>query len=283
MGCSVCLTMKSQETSKNGQRSPIREALDALPADAPQIVAYGAFFARGHDTGMHLHRRTQFVHAERGLLLVSTAAGQWSVPPGMAVWMPAGLPHRVRAIRDADFLSLYIRAPVAGEPVIPVPDRPSVVRVTPLLKQLIARFGDLGDGADAGRRARLSAVLADELQELKPTDLHLPIPSDRRAAYVAFALIDNPADERELAAWGRDAGASGRTLTRCFQAETGLSFVEWRKRCRLLAALELLSAGRSVTDVAFECGYRSPSAFSAAFAKAFGHPPRRYVPSGERR
>lgn len=278
----VCLAMESQKISTNGQNSSIRDAVAALSDDSPQITAFGAFFARGHDTGEHHHDRAQFVHAERGLLQVWTEEGQWSVPSGMAVWVPARVPHRVRAIGDADFVSLYIRAAVEGEREIPVPSRCGVVTVSTLLKQLIVRLRHLSEKGEHGRCDRLSSVIADELRDLVSADLHLPIPPDRRAAGVALALVDDPSDERDLAAWGRRAGASGRTLTRLFLAGTGYSFAEWRQRCRLLAALEMLSAGGSVTTVALDCGYRSPSAFTAAFTKTFGAPPKRYVPSGAR-
>lgn len=273
MRCTVCLTMKSQKISLGGQASPIRDAVAALPDTAPQIAAFGAFFAQGHDTGEHRHDRAQFVHAERGLLQVWTEEGQWSVPSGMGVWVPAGVPHRVRAISDADFVSLYIRAARPGEPAIPIPDRCGVVTVSVLLKHMIVHLKGLPAGA---RSDRLAAVIADELTELVSADLHLPIPSDRRAARVALAMIDDPSDDRDLAAWGRDVGASGRTLTRHFMAETGLSFSEWRQRCRLFAALEMLSAGRSVTAIALDAGYRSPSAFTAAFTKLFGVSPRNH-------
>ncbi|WP_420402756.1 AraC family transcriptional regulator [Nisaea sp.] len=275
----VCLAMESQKSSSNGQSSPIRAALDALPPEAPQILAFGTFFAEGHDTGLHHHDRAQFVHAESGLLRVWSAEGNWSVPPGMAVWVPAGVPHRVHAISDANFLSLYIRAPRDGEPDIAIPDRCAVVSITPLLKQLIIRLRDRLGRSGPDRYRRLASVIADELGDLAPADLHLPVPFDRRAARVAVALIADPSDARELSDWAREAGASGRTLTRIFMRETGLSFSEWRQRCRLIGALERLSAGRSITDVAFSCGYRSPSAFSAAFSKAFGTAPRHFLRS----
>ncbi|UUX48132.1 helix-turn-helix transcriptional regulator [Nisaea acidiphila] len=247
-----------------------------MPADSPQIVVLGAFFAAGHDTGLHDHDRAQFVHAKSGMLQVWTEDGQWSVPSGMAVWVPAGVTHRVRAVGDAEFLSLYIRPAAPGERDVPVPDRCVVCTVPPLVRQLIQRLSALAEGGDPARAARVADVLADELGDLERTDLHLPIPSDRRAAGVARALLDHPGDDRSIAAWGREVGASGRTLTRLFLAETGMNFSEWRARCRLIAALELLAAGTSVTSVALEIGYQSPSAFAAAFSRTFGMVPREY-------
>jgi AraC-like DNA-binding protein len=46
---------------------------------------------------------------------------------------------------------------------------------------------------------------------------------------------------------------------------------------RLLEALARLACGQAVTGIAFDVGYESPSAFTAAFQRAFGVPPSRYL------
>ena len=48
---------------------------------------------------------------------------------------------------------------------------------------------------------------------------------------------------------------------------------------RLLRALERLAAGASVTEVAFDLGYDSPSAFVTMFRRALGTTPGRYFAS----
>jgi AraC-like DNA-binding protein len=55
-----------------------------------------------------------------------------------------------------------------------------------------------------------------------------------------------------------------------------VSFGRWRQQLRLLAALELLGAGESVTRVAFEVGYEDVSSFISAFKGAMGETPARY-------
>ena len=80
---------------------------------------------------------------------------------------------------------------------------------------------------------------------------------------------------RSIVALARKAGASLRTLERCFVAETGASVGDWRRRVRLFHALRLLEGGASVTEVALEVGYASTSAFSHAFARQFGRSPSR--------
>jgi len=62
-------------------------------------------------------------------------------------------------------------------------------------------------------------------------------------------------------------------LSRLFTTEAGTRFRRWQRQVRLLTALELLAEGRLVTEVAFEVGYDSRSAFINAFRRTFGTPP----------
>jgi len=54
-------------------------------------------------------------------------------------------------------------------------------------------------------------------------------------------------------------------------------FAQWRQQIRLLSAISLLAEGRSITSVALDVGYESPSAFTATFHRAFGQPPSAYM------
>lgn len=70
---------------------------------------------------------------------------------------------------------------------------------------------------------------------------------------------------------------SRRSFTRCFRDETGMSLAAWRQHVRLLEALARLGCGQPITTIALDVGYESPSAFTAAFQRAFGVPPSRYA------
>ena len=126
------------------------------------------------------------------------------------------------------------------------------------------------------RKARIAALIVDELRTAAVAPLHLPLPADPRAAKVTRALQSDPSDQRSLAGFAKSCGASPRTLARIFRRETGLSFGAWRQQLRLLRALERLAKGDAVTMIALELGYESPSAFIAMFGRAFGVTPGRY-------
>jgi AraC-like DNA-binding protein len=89
-------------------------------------------------------------------------------------------------------------------------------------------------------------------------------------------LTDNPADDRTLGEWGREVGASSRTLAREFLSDTGLPFARWRVLVRLHRAMGALASGQPVSEVARAVGYESASAFVAAFKRETGLTPTRY-------
>jgi transcriptional regulator GlxA family with amidase domain len=109
--------------------------------------------------------------------------------------------------------------------------------------------------------------------------LFVPMPRDARALNVARLLQADPAREDDIGALAKQAGASVRTLQRLFRDETGMRFVEWRQRLRLLQAITLLEQGASVTEAGAAAGYASTSAFVVMFRSQMGDTPHRYARS----
>lgn len=222
----------------------------------------------------HRHFRAQLVFAREGVMTVSTAAGTWVVPPQQAVWVPAQVEHEVYSAGPLSMRSLYVHPDAASD----MPGECCVMAVAPFLRELIVKVAALAERGNLPEsHARLVAVLLDELRELKVAPLHLPLPRDPRLMAITKSLMAEPGDNRDLTQWGRRAGASGRTLARLFRRETGMTFAGWRRRLRLLAAVSRLGGGESVTTVAYDLGYHSPSAFVAMFRRALGTSPGRYL------
>jgi AraC-like DNA-binding protein/quercetin dioxygenase-like cupin family protein len=221
----------------------------------------------------HTHEDHQLAWAASGVLTVRTEAADWVLPPTRALWIPAGLKHETLADGVATMRSLYLRpdrSPASWT-------RPVPVTVSPLLAELIGHLGE--DSLDAGARSRAEALLGDLLRPVPMTTIEIRMPDDDRAAAVAAGLLANPADGRTLAEWGRQVGASGRTLERAYIAGTGMTFGQWRRLARLQASLTELAAGRAVGAVARHVGYQTPSAFVAAFRKETGLTPAAYFRS----
>ena len=98
-------------------------------------------------------------------------------------------------------------------------------------------------------------------------------PQDRQLARLCKAFLKSPSIQATPQAWAQRLHKSLRTFTRFFHQQTGMSFGAWRQQACLLAALPRLSAGQSVTQVALDLGYDSPSAFSSMFKRRLGKTP----------
>ncbi|WP_211275601.1 helix-turn-helix transcriptional regulator [Actinoplanes rectilineatus] len=110
------------------------------------------------------------------------------------------------------------------------------------------------------------------------------LPKAGGARTVAAELLRNPALDLTVAAWAARVLSSPRTLRRDFLAGTGLTFEQWRLRCRLGAAVELLAAGHSVDQAATRVGFTSRNGFARAFRQRFGATPHEFsrTPAAQR-
>jgi AraC-like DNA-binding protein len=250
--------------SSDGQRAPeARSGTETLVVKTFPMVA-GTTFDR------HSHDDHQLAWATRGVLTVHTDDATWVLPPTRALWIPAGVRHVTAASRAATMQTVYLhpgRCPVDWA-------APTPVGVGALLAELIAHLGDAD--LDSARRARAEGVLIDLLEPLHVAAIELRMPRDPRALDVAEALVRDPACRHTLGQWGREVGASERTLARAFHAETGVSFGRWRTQLRLQSALPTLAEGGSVASASDRAGYESASAFVAAFRRETGMTPAEY-------
>lgn len=237
------------------------------------VVAMAKAFPPGHLIPFHEHSRSQLLYASAGVMTVETRGGIWVVPPMRAVWVPAHTRHQIYVSGHLFMRTLYIDPTYFSGPS----DDCCVISISPLLKELILnamtmpRLYPLG-----GPEERLLMVILDQIRSMTITPLELPIPDDRRLKKIYERLSVDPGDNRTLEAWGKLVGATGRTLTRRFRLETGMSFGQWRQQLRILEALRRLGMKEPVTLVAIDLGYDSPSAFISMFKKALGKTPGQY-------
>lgn len=99
------------------------------------------------------------------------------------------------------------------------------------------------------------------------------MPRSAGARAVAEELTRDPALDITLREWAARVLSSPSTLLRDFRADTGLTFEQWRLRCRLIAATEFLAAGYEVDQVAMRVGFTSRGGFTHAFKRHFGSTP----------
>jgi AraC-like DNA-binding protein len=237
----------------------------------PVSVTATRSLTSGSGNEAHRHDDHQILYASRGVLSVTTEAGVWITPANRAIWVPAGTWHYHRAYGPT---ALHlVGLPASVNPLHT--SHPTVIAVGPLLRELVIAY-TAEDTVPAGpARDRLRAVLLDQLRASAQQPLHVPAPHDARLADVARLLDAEPANNDNLERLATRVGSSARTLSRLCREELGMSIPQWRTQVRLHRALILLAEEAPVTEVAYQCGWSSPSAFIDTFRRALGYTPGR--------
>ncbi|SEG78428.1 AraC-type DNA-binding protein [Thermomonospora echinospora] len=242
-------------------------ALAAGPVEMPfAILSWSETFAHDTTWNEHSHPFHELLWNERGASTAVVGTRVWTITPTLGLWMPAGTLHSGSAIAGtwcrAGFFGFGTMTPISPTPV--------GVEITPLLRLLLERLADTE--LPAGSRAVTEAMVLDVLTP-SPRELLVQMPTSDLLRPIAEAVRDDPGDRRTLEDWASRLGVSARTLTRAFNAETGTSFARWVAAVRAQHAVTLLTRGWEVDAVAEEVGYRSASAFGAAFRRTTGLTP----------
>jgi AraC-like DNA-binding protein len=222
----------------------------------------------------HCHKRGQLVYAISGVLVCSTTEATYVVPPQRALWVPSGVMHDARTRGHVSLRCLYLDDSIG----VDLPRACRTIEVSALLRELIVEATRIPIEYDVDSRdGRVMKLIVEEIQAAPTALLHVPLPSHPRLARICHAILKDPAQNDVLDDWAAAAGMGRRTFTRVFRRETGITFATWRQNVRLMEAMSRLATGHSVTAVAFDVGYSSPSAFTAMFRRAFGVPPTQYM------
>ena len=248
-------------------------SIDLLDDTPRPVVAIGTDYPDGHRLPRHTHRRAQLLYGATGVMQVSTADGNWVVPPQRAVWIPPGVAHEVLML-GVSTRSLYIE-PAA---VTTMDARCQVISVSPLMRQLLMEAVELAlDYDEAGRDGVLIDLLLHELLRSAHLPLHLPLPQDPRLLNLCQAFLKRPDAHVSPVQWAAQLPVSLRSFNRLFSRQTGLSFSQWRQQACVMSALSRLVVGDSVTRIALDLGYDSPAAFSTMFRRILGHAPSAWL------
>lgn len=250
-------------------RNILLEEVDSTPR---RVVAIGTDYEQEVLLTRHKHRRAQLLYGITGLMEVETDDGAWVIPPYNAVWIPAEKPHQVR-MKGVSTRSLYIEGSQAPRQSISC----EVLVINPLLHQLLLASADIpAYYNEQGRDGAVIELLLYEINQAATRDLFAPIPKDKSLARICRLFLAAPSIVSTPEEWAERMHKSLRSFSRFFKQETGMTFREWRQQACLMAAISQLTAKKSVTQVAFDLGYESYSAFSTMFRARLGISPQAF-------
>ncbi|MGC9437831.1 AraC family transcriptional regulator [Streptomyces sp. WG5] len=245
-------------------------SLAAGEVDVPFVIkGYEEVVADDTAWNEHSHPWHELLWNEQGASTVVVGSQVWCVTPTLGLWMPAGQTHSASAVAGTSYRAHFFRYGTVSA----LPDVPVAVDITPLLRLLLERLEE----KDLPSRSR-AVTETMVLDVLRPSAraLLVQLPTSALLRPIVDAVRADPAHQRTLTGWASSLGCSARTLTRAFQTETGTSFARWVAAVRAQHAVHLLSRGFEVDVVADAVGYRSASAFGAAFRRTTGATPGRF-------
>lgn len=134
---------------------------------------------------------------------------------------------------------------------------------------------------------RLAALYATEEKSIEPTDSGAKIINENEELHAQgdlegtlfldkldhVILANLMQTDFDMSALAREMCMSHKTLYRRVKTLTGMTANEYVRKHRLAKALQLLREGNNVSEVAFQCGFNSPSYFTRCFKAEYGVTP----------
>jgi AraC-like DNA-binding protein len=234
------------------------------------VLAFGndEFFERDTHWEAHSHPTHELLWNETGAGTAFIGRRTWTVTGRVALWIPAGMPHTGRTPAGSRQRAVHFSSETPA-----LAPGPVAVELSPLLRLLLVRLID-EDLCDTSHRLTEQMVL--DVITPSTRELVLQMPTSPLIMPIVEVIRQNPADQTTLSAWARRLGVSTRTVTRTFEAETGLGFSRWVATARAQYAVALLGHDLSVAEVAQCVGYCSASSFTTAFRRITGMTPGQF-------
>ena len=241
----------------------------------PPVIGTALEHAAGTTVDEHCHLRGQLAVVTHGTMTVISEEGWWPAPPGRGIWVPPGVSHGARYSEASALIQLLLDPDLTRE----LPKKCRTIAVSGLLRELACEAARLPPEAARQEEALLIArlIVRQATQPESGPVLFVPYGRDPRLRRTVEFLVADPGSKLSLPELAEQAGASTRTLARLFVTETGMTFGRWREHLRIVAAVDRLTRGHSVTQTALDLGYQSPSAFTTMFTRLLGMPPGRLL------
>ena len=240
-----------------------------VPGVWPLVVCGYRVEAAGRD-GLHGHECHQLTYCEQAGTRLYLGSRVTEIPEDGAIMVPKGVCHALEASTQRVVRCVYFKGVlpnVCATPMI----------LNQLTKVLIVEMS-CSELADRSRRS-MSACLYDQIGSQVWGQFGSVSAMDRRLQSICRFISDNPAFEGGLGDLAHKFGVSERTLRRIAREYLGCSVSEWRTKCRVLEATRLLQMGVPIGRVSEQVGFRSESAFFAAFKRVMGSTPARFCQS----
>lgn len=235
---------------------------------------------RERNFSMHKHKKGQLTYVEGGIAYVSLEDSTYVIPARHYIWIPGNIYHELKvrqeptAIRslffynDDDVSDTFFQ-------------KMGIYPITTLLHEMIVYTSRFPDCVDRDRKEFNFLVALKELlpQVSKfPLPFVLPTTYNERFRPIIDHITEHLSGLLTLDSVSEVFHISKRSLSRLFQTELSISFLQYVRQRRIIKALELmLHTDMNLTEIAYETGYQSLNAFSDTFYQVMRMRPSEFI------
>lgn len=223
---------------------------------------------------MHSHEKGQLVFIKAGVATVQFADSSCFVYSNQMIWIPSGVFHNVTLCNDVEFRAVYFDQKYFPQ----LPKYLASFHASALLVEIIESMciSPFNTNWMVGVAYHLQSIVIQEIQ----TFLNLPawpkLPNDSRIRKYLQQYYEKGEMVPRLNVLVSQCGASERTVHRLFVQSVGMSYQRWRQQVRLKLALDLLSTGKQITEIAHYLEFSTTSAFISFFKSYQNITPKKY-------
>lgn len=229
---------------------------------------------------VHQHTKGQLTYVDGGIAYVHVQGKILVIPARHYIWIPPGLLHfltvrsSATAIRTVYFALDTEEAFYQQMGIYPVDSL--------LLEMLLFTERFEWEVRKSDKYYPFLKALFNILPEISNNHLHtiLPVTRNERLVPILKYMEAHVAEEISLTRVSKEFSISERTLSRIFQAELSISFLQYLKQLRMVKAVELmLQTELTLSEIAYRTGYQSIAAFSNTFYQLTNMRPSQFAHS----
>lgn len=214
----------------------------------------------------HQHKKGQLLLVLGGIAYLKTAEKEYYIPSNHYIWIPQNYPHNLMYnAQDLHIINIYFPESNRDEFYNDL----GIYPVSKLLSEMLS-FSEKWQGNffpgdwEYEFLYTLWSLLSKE--NLRKFSIQLPTTDDLRLNTITSDLRKRISEPLTLEETASKFGISVRSLTRLFQTQLHISFIQYVKMLRVIRAMELIkNTNLTVTELAYEVGYSNISAFSNTF------------------
>lgn len=250
----------------------ILQEVDVIPESA-----YIWHWKTEHHFPFHKHHKGQLTYVEGGVAFLYTRDKTYFLPARHYMWVPAGVEHYFQHRYPANYVRTIYFFTDEDDDLDPFYKQTGIYPVSNLLLEMILYTTkwdkDVLPGSNGYRFVKAIKNILPDISST-PLPINLPTTQHPRMKPVLKYIQENLAEPLTLESIGTEFNYSERTLTRMFRSTMDISFFQYLKLARMIRAMGyLLETEKSISEIAWDTGYNSVSAFSNTFYKLVGKRP----------